>query len=512
MNPDNKKTLFRNAFVSVSNKEGIVDFIKPLVDRGMRVVSTGGTADLLKKSGIPVVTIKEQTGCEEVMGGRVKSLHPRIHIPLLARADSIDDQEILKKEKLDAFDLLVCNLYPFEKKQEEGEPYLVDWIDVGGPSMLRAAAKNFQHVTVVCDPTDYSKILAKNTIPSLEKRRQLAAKVFRCLTYYNANIAQWMSHQDWQTEEDFLLNARFFKPLRYGENPHQKASWFQTHQTGLHQAICLQGKELSFNNICDLNAAISTVREFIEPCCVAIKHHNPCGVATGKNLAEATQMALKADPVSVFGGVVALNKTVSEEAAKTLNQIFLEVIIAPDFSKEALNIFQSKKNLRILKWSKLISHRSPFSIYHSDGGILVQDNPLPVHSWQKQWKSTGQAPPPSIQEDLLMAWKICTHLKSNAIALVFKHQSRGLAMGQVSRISAVKQAIQQWKSFHPHIDSPALASDGFFPFPDSVKEAAQAGVKWMIQPGGSMRDKEILQSAKELSINMILTGQRCFLH
>ena len=512
MNPSNKKPVFKNALVSVSNKEGLIEFIKPLAEEGMRVVSTGGTAALLKKSGIPVTTVKEQTGMEEVMDGRVKSLHPRIHIPLLARKNCEDDQKQLQKEQLSAFDLLVCNLYPFEKKLQEGEKDLVSWIDVGGPSLLRAAAKNFQHITVICDPDDYQNILSENQPPSLERRRTLAAKAFRYLARYNACIAQWMSKQNWQNGEDFFLSAKFVKTLRYGENPHQKATWFQTHNTGLHQALFLQGKELSFNNICDLHAAISTLREFKKPCCVAIKHNNPCGVAVGQNIFKATQLALKADPVSVFGGVIALNEVVSENVADSLNQIFLEVIIAPEFSKEALKIFQSKKNLRILKWPELMMGDSRISIYNTDGGILIQERSAPIHSWPDKWESIGEKPSPAVQADLLTAWKICAHLKSNAIALVSQGQSLGLAMGQVSRIAAVKQAIQQWKSLHSDVLHPVLASDGFFPFSDSIKEAAQAGIPWVIQPGGSIRDKEIIKSVKEWSLNMVLTGQRCFLH
>lgn len=505
---------FKNALVSVSDKEGLVDFIYPLVKNGMRVVSTGGTAAELKNAGISVIELSEQTGFNEVMEGRVKSLHPYIYMPLLARSNHPEDQKILKQTGLYPFDLVVCNLYPFEEKRNQGEQNLEEWIDVGGPSLLRAAAKNFEQITVLCDPADYQQILDEGKIPSLDKRRQLAGKAFSMLSDYNSCIADWMQGKSWEKGGDLCLKGHFYRSLRYGENPNQKASWFRLKRTGLQQASCLQGKELSFNNICDLDSAVSVVREFSEPCSVAIKHNNPCGVVCSETIEKAVELSIKADPLSVFGAVVATNQPISELAAQTLCSLFLEAVIAPDYSPSSLEIFkQKKKNLRVMKWPRLMDRNlDSLKLRCIDGGLLVQEDQKIAGKWQSNWRCVQQIPGSSVQSDLLMAWKVCAHLKSNAIALVSDSQTVGLGMGQVDRISAVESAIQRWKKFHPHVQSPVLASDGFFPFPDSIEAAAEAGIKWVIQPGGSIKDRKVISRAKELSVNLILTGQRCFSH
>ena len=529
----------------MSNKEGLVDFIRPLARQGMRVVSTGGTSLHLRKAGISVVEVGQQTGFEEVMDGRVKSLHPYIYMPLLARLDKKDDVKVLKDAALSPFDLVVCNLYPFEDAKHQEKKNLVEWIDVGGPSLLRAAAKNFKYVTVLCNPEDYQCILNEGEIPGLEKRKQLAGKVFSMLADYNFCIADGMQAKSQEEKRSLYLKGRFYTNLRYGENPGQKASWFQLEKTGLHQALCLQGKELSFNNICDLDSAVSTVREFRKPCCVAVKHNNPCGVAYNSQLETAIRLALKADPVSVFGAVIATNRFISEKSAQILSSLFLEAVIAPDYSDSALAFFKSKKkNLRIMKWPELImynnsqkelyrtgiekaSFRTSFplgekkgqtensnrmDIHCVDGGLLVQDVQKINKEWQKDWQYIGKKPDISVQSELLMAWKVCAHLKSNAVALVSGNQTVGLGMGQVNRISSVEIAIQKWKSFHSGLSIPVMASDGFFPFPDSVEAAARVGIQWIIQPGGSLRDEEVISKAKSLSVNMVFTGQRCFSH
>ena len=504
---------FKNALVSVSNKKGLVEFIRPLAEKGMRVVSTGGTFQELKKAGICVEEVCQQTGFEEVMDGRVKSLHPYIYMPLLARPNHVDDNKTLKRFHLSRFDLVICNLYPFEEKKAQGDKNLVEWIDVGGPSLIRAAAKNFASVTVLCDPADYEEILKAGKAPHLEKRKQLAGKAFSLLAHYNSCIANHLLQRElWDKEEDLYLKGSFFKKLRYGENPDQRAGWFHFGTSGLHNSVCLQGKELSFNNICDLDSAVSTLREFQEPCCVAIKHNNPCGVACGNKIEKAVDLALKADPLSVFGGIVAVNQTVCEKTAQRLCSLFLEAVIAPDYSPSALEVFSSKKkNLRVLKWQDLMFKRKDaFTLRYVDGGVLVQENQK-IDKWN-QWKYLQKEPEPSIQSELSMAWKICAHLKSNAIALVSKKQTVGLGMGQVNRVASVEIAVQNWKKFHPHIVSPVMASDGFFPFKDSIEHAAKAGIKWIVQPGGSLRDKEIILKAEELSVNMVCTGQRCFSH
>ena len=504
---------FKNALVSVSNKAGLVEFIRPFAEKGMRVVSTGGTFDVLKKAGVCVEEIHQQTGFEEVMDGRVKSLHPHIYMSLLARPNHDGDSKTLEKFNLSRFDLVVCNLYPFEEKKAEGDENLIEWIDVGGPSLIRAAAKNFESVTILCDPADYKQILNEKKIPDFEKRKQLAGKAFSLLAHYNSCIANHLLQTKlWNIEEDLYLKGHFFKSLRYGENPDQKASWFYFGKSGLQKSVCLQGKELSFNNICDLNSAVSTIREFKAPCCVAIKHNNPCGVAYDDKIEGAVDLALKADPLSVFGAIIAVNQTVCERTAQLLCSLFLEAVIAPDYSFSALELFSSrKKNLRILKWPDLVlKKKDSFVLRCIDGGALVQENQT-IDGTDK-WNYMGKKPDTSIQSELLMAWKVCAHLKSNAIALVSEKQTVGLGMGQVNRVAAVETAIQNWKKFHSHIPSPIMASDGFFPFTDSIECAAEAGIKWIIQPGGSLRDKEVIAKAKELSINMIFTGQRCFSH
>ncbi len=535
--------MFKNAFISVSNKEGLVSFVRPLVEKGMRVVSTGGTARLLKKSGLPVFTVEKETGFEEVMGGRVKSLHPRIYMPLLARLNHPGDEKTLKSAGLSPFDLVVCNLYPFEKKSQERDQNPVEWIDVGGPSLLRAAAKNFERITVLCNPSDYQPILSAKKAPSFEKRKKLASKAFSLLADYNLHIATWMktgkaflkpknktyveksetlsegslsySLQDWIEKEKCHFEGSFYKNLIYGENPDQKAGWFQMRKTGLHQAQILQGKkELSFNNICDLDSALGILREFSEPCSVAIKHNNPCGVACGNNLENAIHLCLNADPVSVFGAVLALNRPVSLESAESLSSLFLSLVIAPDYTADALKLFKDKKKkLCIMKWPDGI-YKNPDQIKARfvEGGLLAQEKQKIIGNWQSNWQCIGNKPDFLVKAQLLMAWKICTHLKSNAIALVSNGQTVGLGMGQVSRISAVETAIQRWKTFHTQIYSPVLASDGFFPFPDSIEACARAGIKWIIQPGGSFRDQEVFSKAETLAVNIVNTGQRCFSH
>ncbi len=525
---------FKNALVSVSDKTGLTDFIRPLTQQGMRVVSTGGTAQHLRTAGISVVEISRQTGFDEVMDGRVKTLHPRIYMPLLARQNHLEDHKILEQKGLAPFDLVVCNLYPFLEKKQAKTPHLTEWIDVGGPSMLRASAKNFEQITVLCDPADYKGILQTGP-PDRATRKKLAGKAFALLAQYNQSIADWLlkhdSHkpppdtkhdkkpppdtnhdmgQQLQNKQDLHIKAGFFQSLPYGENPHQKAGWFQTEKEGLHGARLLQGKPLSFNNISDMDSAVSLLRELDMPSAVAVKHNNPCGVACHESMEKAIEGALKADPVSVFGGVVALNREVSEEGARLLCSLFLSAVLAPDYTDSALALFRSqKKNLRVLKW-KYAKQASALSFRSVAGGLLLQEQSLSQST--KEWQFPGQKPSPALMSDLLMAWKVSAHLKSNAIALVSGNQTVGLGMGQVNRVSAVESAIKNWKSFHPHVPAPVMASDGFFPFTDSVQLAGQAGLKWIVQPGGSIRDQEVMAKAKALAINMVLTGQRVFSH
>lgn len=504
--------MFKNALVSVSDKTGLVEFLQPLVAKGMRVVSTGGTARHLKEAGIQVVDVSEQTGSPEVMDGRVKTLHPRVHMGLLARAHVASDMELLKEQGLEPFDLVLCNLYPFEEalKKDLTEEEQIEFIDIGGPSMLRSAAKSFNRIAVICDPEDYGWVSDKSEL-TLKDRQFLAAKVYAHTSTYDSMISQYLGAD--QTFPQFALGGSYVSPLRYGENPQQAAGWYRLAgaKSGLHQAEIIQGKPLSYNNILDLDAACETLREFTDPASVAVKHNNPCGVAVGRSLFEAAVSSLKADPVSVFGGIVALNGKVDGDTAVKLSEIFLECIVASDFTEEALQIFAKKKNLRVLKWPQISNQSLELKMKTIGGGFLLQTQDQ-VKGWSSEWTILGQEPSPEIKVDLSLAWKVCAHLKSNAIALVSGATTIGLGMGQVNRVDAVEQAIARMRKFHGNAKNVVLASDAFFPFADSIELAAQAGVKWVIQPGGSIKDEEVKSKAAELGVTMVLTGTRHFQH
>lgn len=501
---------FKNVLVSVSDKTGLVEFLKPLFEEGARIVSTGGTAKTLRDAGVKVVDVSEQTGFPEVMDGRVKTLHPRVHMGLLARAGNEEDEKLLKQNDLQAFDLVIVNLYPFEQTlaTKAGQEELIENIDIGGPSLLRAASKNFERITVVVDPSDYKEL---HTKPTREQRLRFAAKAFAHVSSYDAMISQTLG-----AGEPFMhfgLGGTRLQSLRYGENPHQKAIWYKRRgaQTGWHDAKILQGKELSYNNLLDLESALGLLREFDQPSAVAVKHNNPCGAASSDHLEEAVAKCLASDPVSVFGGIVALNQEVSAAAAEALNKIFLECVVAPKFSKQALEIFAKKKNLRLLEWAELGIRDDFWKVQSIQGGFLIQEADH-VHMWNPEWKILGDHPTPQIRADLSFAWATCAHLKSNAIAIAENKQSLGLGMGQVNRVDSVELAVQRMRKFHPQHSTPVLASDAFFPFPDSIELIHQAGIRWVIQPGGSMRDEEVFTRAKDLGVNMVLTGQRHFRH
>ena len=587
--------IYRRALVSVYDKTGLEEFLKPLAEQGLEIVSTGGTAQFLKSKNFKIEEVKDLTHFPELLSGRVKTLHPHIFVPLLSRDWEAEDIKTLKDYKMKAFDLLVINLYPFkEKALDKEDKEAVEWIDIGGPSLLRAGAKNYFRVMTICDVSDYSKLQKRN---DLEMRREMAIKVFNRLSDYNSNIAETLltsSHNNQKskealnspdfnkteasnspdsnkteasnsldsnkteasnspdfnkteasnsldsnkteasnspdsnntkasnsldsnnTETDYSLSGHFFKKLRYGENPQQSANWYQNSPKGLHQAQILQGKALSYNNLLDFETSLQTLKDFPSACAVAVKHNNPCGVATAPSLSSALEKTLKADPLSIFGGVIALNKKVNEEEAESLKSIFLEGLIAPDFSEKALEILKKKPNLRVLKWPDLQNNfpkENTESIRDISGGFLVQNQDNIEQEFNNNWEIFGEAPSEEIKKDLLFAWKVCAHLKSNAIALVKEGQTLGLGMGQVNRVDAVKSALKRAKEFHPqHKENLILASDAFFPFPDSVEWAKKGAVRWIIQPGGSIKDQEVLKKAKELKINIVLTGKRHFKH
>lgn len=507
--------MFKQALVSVSDKTGLIEFLQPFVDQGLRIVSTGGTARHLREHGFKVIDVSEQTGFPEVMDGRVKTLHPMIHMALLARDHVGEDFKTLKKYNLEPFDLVVGNLYAFEDalKKDLKERDLIEYIDVGGPSFLRAAAKSYERITVVCRPDDYNWIAEKNGKLTNEERRHLAAKVFAHVSAYDSMIASELgaelgfSELSWGGEK--VLD------LRYGENPQQKAGWYRRRgaRSGLHSAQILQGKALSYNNLLDLEASCSAVRMFAhQPACVAVKHNNPCGVAVGNSAAEAVNKALAADPVSVFGGIVAVNRPVDEEAAHSLQKLFLECVVAPEYSPGALRIFAEKKNLRVLTWPELMNTEKSPMVVSVAGGFLVQTKDEVEAEWSSTWEVVGENPSESVRRDLLFTWQVCAQLKSNAIAIGEGGSTLGLGMGQVNRVDAVEQAIARMQKFHPQHKNPVLSSDAFFPFPDSIERISAAGIRWVIQPGGSIKDEEVKSRARDLGVNMILTSCRHFRH
>lgn len=502
--------MFKNALVSCSDKRGLAEFLKKFPK--LRVVSTGGTAAYLKKNHIPVVDVSEQTGFPEVMDGRVRTLHPHIHMALLARAENPNDMEILRKYDLEKFDLVIGNLYPFEEqsKTQLSDRELTEFIDIGGPALLRASAKNFQQVTVICDPDDYDWVGDEEV--SLEKRKFLAAKVFSHISSYDSLIATKLAGYPLQQKE-IAFGAKLVQPLRYGENPHQEANWLKMagEDIGLHNARVLSGKPLSYNNILDIDAAANLVKCFDEPACVAVKHNNPCGVATDPNARLAVQKCIEADPKSVFGGIVVCNKPLDIEAAHILAPIFLECVVAPSFSPEAFQKLSEKKNLRLLEWDTFEKNQT-YDLRSISGGMLMQTQDRVDRQWNSSWTCHGVQPDEKMKRELLFAWKVCAALKSNAISLSSNQQTVGLGMGQVNRVDAVGHAIDRWKKNHPDKKNVVMASDAFFPFPDSVEAAAKAGIQWIIQPGGSVKDEDVLLAAKNHRVNMVLTHKRHFRH
>ena len=547
--------MFKNALISVSEKTGLDSFLKNFKDEDLRIVSSGGTAGYLQEKGFKVVKVSEQTQFPEVMDGRVKTLHPFIHIPLLQRAEVDEDREILKQYDLQAFDLVVVNLYPFKQglTKDIDPQEMIELIDIGGPTLLRAAAKNFKSVTVICDPQDYSWIGEKRKT-SLQERQQLAAKVFSHIQDYDRSIADYLnrishtvgdgsyplvdSQEDFgvspkSSSEDkspletniyrkreldesssFTIQGQLHKTLRYGENPQQKARWYQYGSHGLHRAEMIQGKPLSYNNILDMESAIQALRLFNDRAAVvSVKHNNPCGVGEGGNIQEALDFSLSADPVSIFGGIVALNCEINTHCARELTRIFLEAVVAPGISDEAREVLAKKKNLRVLLWKDMLKsnfQKGP-QFRSLEGGFLTQSEDQ-VSASVSQWETVSGELKKQDKLGLSFAWRVCASLKSNAIAVTSTNQSLGLGMGQVNRVDAVNQAFERASRFHPHEESLYLASDAFFPFPDSVELAVKNGAKAIVQPGGSIKDNEVIAKARELNVSMAFTGQRHFRH
>lgn len=514
------------ALISVSDKTGVVEFAKGLVALGWEILSTSGTMKLLKESGVPVTSVSDVTGFPEICDGRVKTLHPKIHGALLARRDIPEHMKELKDNGIDTIDLVCVNLYPFREtiaKPDVTMEDAVEHIDIGGPSMLRSAAKNWESVTVVCNPVDYETILSEikadgNT--TRETRLKLSAKAYTHTAEYDMAISTYMRAQAGLPEKLFL-EYDMKQELRYGENPHQEAKFFAStvkEPFSLATAEQLNGKELSYNNIQDANATLNIAREFDEPFCVGVKHTNPCGSATGKTIAEAWKKAYEADKTSIFGGIVAANREIDLETAQMLKPIFLEIVMAPSFAPDALELLCTKKNLRVLKVDMTKDNVVRKQYVSMNGGMLVQDRDINTKPVSADQCVTEVKPTAGQLEDLEFAWKIVKHVKSNAIVVAKNGMTYGVGAGQMNRIGsaeiALKQAQNTLKEEGKDImaEGLVLASDGFFPFNDCVALAAEYGIKAIVQPGGSIRDEDSVKLANEKGITMLFTGERHFKH
>ncbi len=515
------------ALLSVSDKTGLIDFARKLVEEfEFDLISSGGTAASLQAAGLPVTKVSDYTGFPEILGGRVKTLHPRIHGGILGRRNLPQDVADLETHQIRPIDLVVVNLYPFEQtiaRPDVTEEEAIEQIDIGGPAMLRAAAKNFANLTVLCNPgnyNDYLRELRQNEGEApLNFRRVCAQRAFWHTAAYDRAIATYLSDDSLQTTipgqplppPQFALSGQQLQSLRYGENPHQPAAWYQVGAvpTGWAGASILQGKELSYNNLVDLEAARRIIAEYTDiPAAAILKHTNPCGVALGTTLVEAYQKAFQADSVSAFGGIVALNQPIDAATATELTKTFLECVVAPACDAQAQEILAAKSKVRVLILPDLSSGPQQ-TVKAIAGGFLVQASDELVEDASRWQVVTEKQPTPDQLAELLFAWKVCKHVKSNAIVVTRDRTTLGVGAGQMNRVGSVKIALEQAGE---KAQGGTLASDGFFPFDDSVRTAAAAGIATIVQPGGSLRDKDSIQAANELGLVMVFTGVRHFLH
>ncbi len=511
MNTNN--TNIKRALISVSDKTGIVEFAKELNNLGLEIISTGGTFKALTDAGIHAIEISEFTGFPEMMDGRVKTLHPLVHGGILGLRDKHADQAA--QHNIKWIDLVVCNLYPFSatiQKPDVTKDEAIENIDIGGPSMIRSAAKNIGYVSVIVDPLDYSPLLAElqNGGVTYETRSRLSAKAFGHTAAYDSII-----HNYFKTDafpEDYTLSFKKFYDLRYGENPHQLACVYKepnNTENNILNAKIHQGKQLSYNNINDADGALNLTREFTEPACVVVKHANPCGVATGTDITEVFRRAYNADSLSAFGGIISLNRICTKEIAEEIAKVFAEIVIAPSYEPAALEIFATKKNLRVLETGELSLPKPKQEFRYVDGGLLVQDRDVNIVMPDQLKIVTAKQPTPEQITTMLFAWKVLKYIKSNAILIAKENVTVGVGAGQVSRVDAVDMAI---KKAGDKIGSTILASDAFFPFRDSIDKLAGTGITCIIQPGGSIKDEEVVKACDEHGIAMVFTGVRCFKH
>ncbi len=507
------------ALISVSDKTGVIKFAQDLISLGFEVIATGGTMKLLMDNNIEVINISDVTGFPEICDGRVKTLHPKVHGGLLARRDDENHLKALKENEIEFIDLVCVNLYPFKQtisKDNVTMEEAIENIDIGGPSMLRSAAKNYKDVTVVCDHTDYEKVIKeikenKNTL--LTTRLELCAKAFSHTASYDSVIATYLRDKA-NLPEKLFLEFDICQGLRYGENPHQEAKFYKENNFSSYSLAYskqLHGKELSYNNIQDANAALAIVKEFDVPFCVGLKHMNPCGAAIGKDVVEAWTKAYNADKVSIFGGIVATNCEVNKEVANLMKSIFLEIIMAPSFTKDALDILMTKKNLRLIEVKMNKEDSKPKQYVSVMGGLLVQQLDVNTLNLNLEMCITKLKPTRNQMTDLDFAWKICKHVKSNAIVVAKNGATAGIGAGQMNRIASAHLAIEQAKN-NGITDDLVLASDGFFPFNDTVLYAAQNNIVAIVQPGGSIKDEDSIIACNENNISMLLTGMRHFKH
>lgn len=509
----------KRALVSVSDKTGLVPFVSGLQQAGWQIIATGGTQRLLEQNGIKTIGISEVTGFPEICDGRVKTLHPKVHGALLARRDVPAHMQTLQENGIETIDLVCVNLYPFREtiaKADVTREDAIENIDIGGPSMLRSAAKNNASVTVVCDPADYDRVLAEirqNGDTTAETRLQLAAKAYTHTAQYDMCIATYMRREAGLNEKLFL-EYDLKQSLRYGENPHQQARFYAASTAGAYSLAAarqLQGKEMSYNNIQDANAALCIVRDFSQPCCVALKHMNPCGAAVADTIEEAWQKAYEADTVSIYGGIVVCNRPVTEQVALGMKPIFLEIVIAPSFTHEALAVLSSKKNLRLLEVDMQRNDQTEMQYVSVNGGMLVQQQDAQIETLTAQMCVTEKQPSAEMMADLQFGWTVVKHVKSNAIVVVKDGHTVGVGAGQMNRVGSAEIALKEAQHAGFTTDL-VLASDGFLPFDDTVSLAAQYGVTAIVQPGGSIRDEDCVKKANELGLSMLMTGTRHFKH
>ncbi len=508
--------MIKRALISVSDKSGIIEFARELETMGVDLISTGGTKRKIQDAGIKVRDISEFTGFPEMMDGRVKTLHPKVHGGILNIRGNAEHQKAMQENGIEPIDMVVVNLYPFEeavRAKPDDLENAIENIDIGGPTMIRSAAKNYKDVAVIVDPADYGKVIAelkeKGEV-SLQTKQKLALKVFRRTADYNGEIDTYLSRK-FLGEEVLRLDMVDGKKLRYGENPHQSATWYRDPKSDF-ELKQLHGKELSFNNLIDINAAVTIAGEFSEPCCIIIKHTNPCGAAVGDGLLDAFRKAKETDPLSAFGSIISFNREVDAATAEEISKMFVEVIVAPKFSEGAKAKFMEKKNLRLIEIGKFPDLSKEKDFKKITGGLLVQDIDTRVPTKDELKVVTKEKPTEEQLSAMEFGWRILKHVKSNAIMFCAKDRTLAVGAGQMSRVDSVKLAAMKAASVGISLEGSVMTSDAYFPFRDGLDEGVKAGAKAVVQPGGSVRDDEVIAAADEHGIPMVFTGFRCFKH